>query len=654
MSDSSKTYAIDKTETYAMVSVGHKEKEGEENSNYFVFSYAGMTDAAKLLSPNIKIEWHGPNAWDPIREAEAVRALMARNVAGIVVSAAGEEALTSVITEVIQAGIPVITFDADAPASERLTFVGTDNYKAGYLAGKMMAHWIRKRGDVAISTMKEGGHLHERVRGFQEALRKFAPKTKTHIMYTENVAVNEAGQMDYRKSWDNYNKMLLAHPGIRGLFATFAYQGYGAVSAIEELKLQGKVQILAFDLDEETANLMEEGRIRGTVGQDPYLMGYVSMILVYYARHVAKMPTKHDSAWRITALTDFLNTHHDLNKTIAEKITRILSLLKEHSGGPPVSIDTGVEILKKEELLQILARNFEDMRNSINAKVTALNDEIAERTAELESLQHLMIQVMNAAERLGDTSDGLTQISTQMAAGAEQTSRQVSIVSSNSQQISQGVHDVSVAAEEVAASIQEISRNINEVTRNITNAVDIAKAANTTITDLDTHSQEIGNIIKVITNIAQQTKFLALNATIEAARAGESGEGFKVVANEVKDLARETAASAEDITHKIETIQISTRSVTEAMTKVTKIINRVSELSTSIATAILQQCHAADEISRSIADAAQGSEEISHTITEVATTTQTSSEQATHVRDEAQELSSLAGQLRQLVETFKR
>ncbi len=83
--------------------------------------------------------------------------------------------------------------------------------------------------------------------------------------------------------------------------------------------------------------------------------------------------------------------------------------------------------------------------------------------------------------------------------------------------------------------------------------------ANTTIITLKSHSQEINNIIKLITNIAGQTNLLALNATIEAARAGDSGRGFTVVAGEVKELARETSASAEDITQRIKTIRGAAR-----------------------------------------------------------------------------------------------
>src|SRR5512135_822688 len=89
--------ALDKSEIYAMVSFGHKEREGEKNATVFFYTYSGMVDAAELIDPNIKIEWHGPNAWDPVPEVAAIKALTARQVDGIVVTAADKTALDSSI-----------------------------------------------------------------------------------------------------------------------------------------------------------------------------------------------------------------------------------------------------------------------------------------------------------------------------------------------------------------------------------------------------------------------------------------------------------------------------------------------------------------------------------------------------------------------------
>ena len=102
------------------------------------------------------------------------------------------------------------------------------------------------------------------------------------------------------------------------------------------------------------------------------------------------------------------------------------------------------------------------------------------------------------------------------------------------------VHGVAIAVEEMSYTVKEISKNLQEGTRITMEAVKMAESTNTTMSKLDRSSTEVGEVIKVITSIAQQTNLLALNGTIEAARAGEAGKGFAVVANEVKDLAKGT------------------------------------------------------------------------------------------------------------------
>lgn len=307
-----------------------------------------------------------------------------------------------------------------------------------------------------------------------------------------------------------------------------------------------------------------------------------------------------------------------------------------------------------------LAQSFVRMRDEIREKIQALRQlnaeldrQVEERTAELNALRDLVTRVVSSAEAIDATSNSLTDISMNMASGAEQISQQVHTVSSNSEQMSQRVSDVSAAAEQTAANIQQIFRNTTDAVENIATAVTIAGEANTIIRGLQTHSEEIGNIIQVITAITQQTNLLALNATIEAARAGDFGRGFAVVAGEVKSLARETASSATDITHKIEAIQSSAHHAGNAMLSMVKITNHVADLSTEINIAMTQQSHAINEISKAIADAADASEEVVRTMTAVADVALDYSKRANNVQEEAQQLTRLAGQLRQLVETVK-
>ena len=186
----------------------------------------------------------------------------------------------------------------------------------------------------------------------------------------------------------------------------------------------------------------------------------------------------------------------------------------------------------------------------------------------------------------------------------------------------------------MGASIKEIAKNANEAARSPTTAVKVAD-------DDQRHrrqarrdrSAEIGNVIKVITSIAQQTNLLALNATIEAARAGEAGKGFAVVANEVKELAKQTAKATEDISRKIEAIQGDTKGAVEAIAQIGTIINQINDIQNTIASAVEEQTATTSEISRNVAEAAKGSSEIAQNITGVAQAARSTTEGASNTQE---------------------
>jgi methyl-accepting chemotaxis protein len=170
---------------------------------------------------------------------------------------------------------------------------------------------------------------------------------------------------------------------------------------------------------------------------------------------------------------------------------------------------------------------------------------------------------------------------------------------------------VSAAAEEMTTSIREIATNAADAATVANNAVGVAESAKKTVGDLGTSSGEIGQVVKVITSIAQQTNLLALNATIEAARAGEAGKGFAVVANEVKELAKETARATEEISAKIEAIQHDATGAVSAISEIGEIIDHINEIQSSIAAAVEEQTATTNEIARSVGEAATKVNELS-------------------------------------------
>jgi methyl-accepting chemotaxis protein len=256
------------------------------------------------------------------------------------------------------------------------------------------------------------------------------------------------------------------------------------------------------------------------------------------------------------------------------------------------------------------------------------------------------------ASTLASSSEELTAVSQHMADNAEETAVQANVVSAASEEVSKNVASVASASGQMQASIREISKNANDSARVAKNAVNVASATNETMKQLGQSSREIGNVIKVITSIAQQTNLLALNATIEAARAGEAGKGFAVVANEVKELAKQTAKATEEISQKIEAVQGVTKGAVTAIEEISTIINQINDISNSIASAVEEQTATTNEIGRSVNEAAQGVNDIAKNIGGVATAARHTTQGANDTKTASLQLSEMAIRLQAAVAKF--
>lgn len=285
------------------------------------------------------------------------------------------------------------------------------------------------------------------------------------------------------------------------------------------------------------------------------------------------------------------------------------------------------------------------------------NDEIGELmkwyNAFMSQLDEMIRAISQNALQVATASEELNTTSQQITVSSEETWAQANMVSDTVRQVSQNLQSVATGAEEMSASITEIAKNASEAAKVATSAVKVAEATTTTVSKLGESSGQIGQVIKVITSIAQQTNLLALNATIEAARAGEAGKGFAVVANEVKELAKETAKATGEISGKIGAIQADTKEAVDAISAISAVIHQINDISSIIATAAEEQNATTNEMARNVSAAAQSSGEISSNIAGMAESAQSVTHNASNSQKASQHLVETFAQLRRLIEQFK-
>jgi methyl-accepting chemotaxis protein len=250
-----------------------------------------------------------------------------------------------------------------------------------------------------------------------------------------------------------------------------------------------------------------------------------------------------------------------------------------------------------------------------------------------------------------DRAAGLAKSMSQVA--RENSSKAVSAAHSSTS-TTQDAQTIAAAAEELSASVLEIQRQVQRSTDITNRAVQEATATSGSVQELSEAAEKIGDIIRLISEIASQTNLLALNATIEAARAGEAGKGFAVVASEVKNLANQTAKATDEISSQITAIQGATSRSAGAIQSVASTIREVSAIVETINASVEQQGTATREIAQTAQNVSRGTAETSSIIEEVRRSADETGATAGTVTEAAENLVGQSEKLRSEIDKFVR
>ncbi|NKB56845.1 MAG: HAMP domain-containing protein [Alphaproteobacteria bacterium] len=303
--------------------------------------------------------------------------------------------------------------------------------------------------------------------------------------------------------------------------------------------------------------------------------------------------------------------------------------------------------------VQVFKENaIENVRLAAEQKESEQRAAKEQRQALLKMADDLEGAVGGIVETVSSAATEMQNTAQSMTATSERTSEQATAVATASEESSTNVNTVAAATEELSASVSEITRQVSKSSEFTSRAVKDADATTNTVQGMAEAAQKIGEVVSMISDIAEQTNLLALNATIEAARAGEAGKGFAVVASEVKSLANQTAKATEEVNAQVTEMQTVTSETVTAIESISKIIEEIDGIATGIASAVEEQGASTQEIARNVQQAAQGSQEVSSNITGVTQAVGETGAAATQVLGSAGELASQAESLRKEVDTF--
>ncbi|QTA86681.1 methyl-accepting chemotaxis protein [Desulfonema magnum] len=297
------------------------------------------------------------------------------------------------------------------------------------------------------------------------------------------------------------------------------------------------------------------------------------------------------------------------------------------------------------EELALLSTQMAFSVKEMNAKAETVASASREVSANVDSMASTAEQSSVSVSNIASMTEEMSSAFTQVSGLARKTADNVKQVAESGEDMSLEINQFATSLEEMTASLNEIAKNTAQASRISQNANQRTREVHVKMSALVAASKQIGKIIRIIKDIADQTNMLALNATIEAAGAGDAGKGFGVVASEVKELARQSANATDEISDQIEHIQKRTDEAVKAMEDIGKIINEITAINEMIASSVEEQTVTANEISKSVSNnavivknVAKNANESAILVGEIAKSTNETSEMAKNVAQNVDEL----------------
>ena len=269
-----------------------------------------------------------------------------------------------------------------------------------------------------------------------------------------------------------------------------------------------------------------------------------------------------------------------------------------------------------------------------------------------EAIKAFQQQTENLLKSTTDSVSTMRTMAGAMLGVADQTAHQAAISAEKSRGAFASVEMAATAAEELSRSIAEINHRLARTTDILCDALNQTQHTDRQIAGLAQASQRIGDVVKLIGNIAGQTNLLALNAAIEAARAGNAGKGFAVVASEVKTLAIQTAKATESVAAQIALVQQSTATAVAAIAEIAGRMRELNADASSVAASVTQQASATEVISVNVGSAADGTKAAAFMLDEVAGAANQARESAQALLQASEVVANVAISLRGAVEAF--